>query len=234
MDTLATLETCILKMVDSRLKDWKETVEKRMLDSVHRFAEIERRISLLDESVAKKGVYILPRSSDDEQANSKDVALLLPRLDNFDKAIQGDKGLSEQITNLERHIQAVEARLTGDGSGLEAQLLKLDDRVQVRLDQLEAQVTAFVSETTQLISQKIGKNDLYFEVMAKNWAGTPTPEVPTRPVQAPGRPRSSPLARREFTPREGTRETAGTYRPRSPVSTSGAWSPISMTMPNNW
>eukprot|EP00931_Biecheleriopsis_adriatica_P026151 TRINITY_DN15938_c0_g1_i1.p1 TRINITY_DN15938_c0_g1~~TRINITY_DN15938_c0_g1_i1.p1 ORF type:complete len:222 (+),score=28.29 TRINITY_DN15938_c0_g1_i1:86-751(+) len=221
MDTLATLETCILKMVDSRLKDWKETVEKRMLDSVHRFAEIERRISLLDESVAKK-------------ANSKDVALLLPRLDNFDKAIQGDKGLSEQITNLERHIQAVEARLTGDGSGLEAQLLKLDDRVQVRLDQLEAQVTAFVSETTQLISQKIGKNDLYFEVMAKNWAGTPTPEVPTRPVQAPGRPRSSPLARREFTPREGTRETAGTYRPRSPVSTSGAWSPISMTMPNNW
>lgn len=192
------LEASVRAFIDEHMQTWLDNFVGRFASFERRFADLERRFDSMDRRlvVVEETLPTLARL-DMAQQHSRAIEDILEK-------IGGEKGIDAQLADLDASIERIRSRIGGE-RGLESRLEQLEEAMpgkadaqfverihasltgergpQARIARLEHVVAEEVGNLADILGRKVGRDELYFEMMARHMIAPPK-------SPAAGRPRS--------------------------------------------
>eukprot|EP00416_Gambierdiscus_australes_P036497 CAMPEP_0171100626 /NCGR_PEP_ID=MMETSP0766_2-20121228/53067_1 /TAXON_ID=439317 /ORGANISM="Gambierdiscus australes, Strain CAWD 149" /LENGTH=215 /DNA_ID=CAMNT_0011560483 /DNA_START=62 /DNA_END=709 /DNA_ORIENTATION=- len=194
------LEASVHALIDEHMQTWLDNFVGRFASFERRFADLERRFHDADDRlVAVENVLPSLASGEETQRHARAIEELLAKLG-------GDRGIDAQLAELDATLEHVQLHV-GGGQGLEARIEGLErampqkadfakvERIhasltgetspQARLAKVETALSDQLSVLNDIVGRKVGRDELYFEMMARHMLVPPkSPTAVRRPQTA--------------------------------------------------
>mmetsp|Transcript_72845 Transcript_72845/g.201999 ORF Transcript_72845/g.201999 Transcript_72845/m.201999 type:complete len:203 (+) Transcript_72845:70-678(+) len=175
------LEVCMRALVDDHLRDWFAHVERQFVENEARFVAVEERLAKLE------GHFLTCSSKDEAFRIKEDIRCINVR-------IAGEEGLEAQLAGADSRIRQLTEQVHGE-HGLAAKLVDLDqltlkldhiltgaESPQMQLDSIRTDVSSQFEDLALKIEKKVGRDDLYWEMMAQHMIVPPRSPAASRPL----------------------------------------------------